>query len=173
MSMVPFGNILYEKLNEYGIIDQVFDWVNGKLGELGLTTNGILDLIEEAWDELSFPYTDALSVIASKFLALVSRVTSFAGGLIEQMMTWVKEALINFAEPYLAENRAWALIKKIIHYDPLRGEEVNAPTVEILEDFLVLIGKDIKGSPMQAIDGFEKNGSKAFSLKAPLAMDMQ
>lgn len=149
MGMVPFGNIIFEKLQAYGIIDQVFDWVNGKLGELGLTTQSILDMMKEAWDELSFPYTDALDVVARKFMALVGKVTAFAGGLIEQVMTWVKEALINFAEPFLAENKAWGLIKKIIRYDPLRDEEVNAPTVEILEDFLLLIGKETELEQMR------------------------
>lgn len=149
MGMVPFGNIIFEKLQAYGIIDQVFDWVNGKLNELGLTIQSILDMMEEAWDELSFPYTDALDVVARKFMALVGRVTAFAGGLIEQVMTWVKEALINFAEPFLAENKAWSLIKKIIRYDPLRDEEVNAPTVDILEDFLLLIGKETELEQMR------------------------
>jgi Domain of unknown function (DUF4157) len=149
LGLVPFGSVIFDKLQEYGIIDQVYEWVSGKLGELGLTVQGILDVMEEAWDELEFPYTDALDVVARKFQEVVSRVTSFAGGLLDQVMTWVKEALINFAEPYLAENQAWSLIKKVIKYDPLRGEAVSATTVEILEDFLMLIGKETELEQMR------------------------
>ena len=46
------------------------------------------------------------------------------------------------AEGLLADNQAWALIKKVLKHDPLRDEPVEATTVEILEDFLMLIGKE-------------------------------
>ncbi|MEZ0131726.1 hypothetical protein AB9T88_18870, partial [Flavobacterium sp. LBUM151] len=115
--------------------------VEGKLGELGLTIDSILDLVEQVWDEVSFPYTDIIDLVTEKFNELVRRVTSFVSATVDQVITWIKEALIDVAEPILAENKAWSLIKKIIKYDPLRDEEVNATTVEILEDFLILIGK--------------------------------
>ncbi len=57
-------------------------------------------------------------------------------------MELIKEALLGVVEDLLADNKAWALIKKILHYDPLRGEPVEATTVEILEDFLRLIGRE-------------------------------
>ncbi len=149
MGLVPFGTTIFDKLQEYGIIDQVFNWVESRLGELGLTMQGILDTLEEAWNELEFPYTDAIDVITRKFGEVLSRVTSFASSLVDQVITWIKEALIDFAEPILAENKAWSLIKKIIKYDPLRDEAVEAPTVEILEEFLILIGKQTELEQMR------------------------
>ena len=53
------------------------------------------------------------------------------------------------AERLLANNKAWALLKKILHYDPLRGVAVEATTVEILEDFLRLIGKETELEQMR------------------------
>lgn len=149
MGLVPFGTTIFDKLQEYGIIDQVFNWVESRLSELGLSLQGILDILEEAWNELEFPYTDAIDVITRKFGEVLSRVTSFASSLVDQVITWIKEALISFAEPILAENKAWSLIKKIIKYDPLKDEEVNAPTVEILEEFLILIGKQTELEQMR------------------------
>ncbi|MHA7059787.1 eCIS core domain-containing protein [Aquimarina sp. M1] len=149
MGLVPFGTAIFDKLQEYGIIQQVFDWVNGQLSSLNLTSQGLLDLVEEAWDELEFPYTNAIEVITRKFNQLISRIELFAISLVDQIITWIKEALIGVAEPILEENRAWSLIKKIIHYDPLRDEEVTATTVEILEDFLILIGKETELEQMR------------------------
>jgi len=54
----------------------------------------------------------------------------------------IKEAAIEFAEPLLEENQVWSLLKKVIHYDPLRDVRVDASMVEILEDFLRLIHKE-------------------------------
>ena len=150
LELIPIaGPAIFDKLQEYGILERAFNWISGKLSELGLSSDALLDLVEEAWDELEFPYTNAISVITSKFTTLLNRVTRFASSLFEQLMTWVKEALIDVAEPYLEENQAWSLLKKVIHYDPLRGEEVQAETVEILEDFLILIGKETELEQMR------------------------
>lgn len=149
MGLVPFGTAIFDKLQEYGILQQVFDWVEEKLDELGLTVAGILDLVEEVWDEVSFPYTDIIDLVTEKFNEVVDRITYFVSSTVDQVITWIKEALIDVAEPLLAENKAWALIKKIIKYDPLRDEAVSATTVEILEDFLILIDKQTELDQMK------------------------
>ncbi len=147
MGLVPFGTAIFDKLQEYGIIDRVFEWVNSRLSELGLSMDALLKLVQDAWEESSG--TDFIDIARTKFNDLVGRVTTFAASLVDQIITWIKEALIGVAEPLLAENKAYALIKKIIKYDPLRDEAVNATTVEILEDFLLLIGKQTELEQMR------------------------
>ncbi|SHM98920.1 eCIS core domain-containing protein [Flavobacterium pectinovorum] len=147
MGLIPFGTAIFDKLQEYGIIDRVFDWVNNRLSELGLSMDALLKLVKDAWDESSV--TTFIDVARTKFNELVHRVTTFATSLVDQVITWIKEALIGVAEPLLAENKAWSLIKKIIKYDPLRDEAVNATTVEILEDFLILIDKQTELEQMR------------------------
>jgi hypothetical protein len=147
MGLIPFGTAIFDKLQEYGIIDQVFEWVETRLSELNLNMQALLDLVQKAWDEASI--TTFVDVVTEKFNEVVDRVTAFATSLVDQVITWIKEALIGVAEPLLAENKAWALIKKIIKYDPLRDEAVNATTVEILEDFLILIGKQTELDQMR------------------------
>lgn len=150
LELIPVaGPAIFDKLQEYGILERAFDWVRGQLNDLGLSSTAILDLIGEAWDELEFPYTDALDVLTRKFNTLLDRVIRFISSLTDQLLTWIKEALIDVAEPYLEENQAWSLLKKVIHYDPLRDEEVQAETVEILEDFLILIGKETELEQMR------------------------
>ncbi|GGF03361.1 DUF4157 domain-containing protein [Flavobacterium limi] len=149
MGLIPFGTAIFDKLQEYGILQQVFDWVEGKLGELGLTIDSILDMVEDVWKKVSFPYTDIIDLVTEKFEELVNRITSFVSATVDQVITWIKEALIGVAEPILAENKAWSLIKKIIKYDPLRDEAVNTTTVEILEDFLILIDKQTELEQMR------------------------
>ncbi|WP_240723551.1 DUF4157 domain-containing protein [Flavobacterium sp. J27] len=149
MGLIPFGTAIFDKLQEYGILQKVFDWVEGKLSEVGLTIDSILDLVEEVWDEVSFPYTDIIDLITEKFEDLVDRITTFVSATVDQVITWIKEALIEVAEPLLEENKAWSLLKKIIKYDPLRDEEVSATTVEILEDFLILIDKQTELEQMK------------------------
>ncbi len=147
MGLVPFGTVIFDKLQEYGIIDRVFDWVNSRLSEVGLSMDALLDLVKDAWDESTF--STFIDVVRTKFNDLVSRVSNFASSLVDQIITWIKEALIDVAEPLLAENKAYSLLKKIIKYDPLRDQEVTATTVEILEDFLMLIDKQTELEQMR------------------------
>jgi antitoxin (DNA-binding transcriptional repressor) of toxin-antitoxin stability system len=92
MGLVPFGTAIFDKLQEYGIIDQVFDWVNGRLSELNLTMQSIMDMVQQAWDESStYDFVDKL---IDKFSIVFNRVRSFASSLVDQIITWVKEALI-------------------------------------------------------------------------------
>ncbi|MBQ4805301.1 DUF4157 domain-containing protein [Aquimarina sp. MMG015] len=147
IGLVPFGVAIFDKLQEYGILQRVFDWVTGRLSELNLTTQGLLDLVQETWENNAA--TSFISGLREEFNDLVDRITVFANSLVNQIIDWIKEALIDVAEPILEENRAWSLIKKIIHYDPLRDEEVTATTVEILEDFLMLIGKETELEQMR------------------------
>ncbi|WP_299189526.1 DUF4157 domain-containing protein [uncultured Aquimarina sp.] len=147
IGLVPFGVAIFDKLQEYGILQRVFDWVTGRLSELNLTTQGLLDLVQETWENNSV--TSFVGSLREEFNDLVDRITVFASSLVNQIIDWIKEALIDVAEPILEENRAWSLIKKIIHYDPLRDEEVTATTVEILEDFLMLIGKETELEQMR------------------------
>lgn len=143
MGLVPFGTTIFDKLREYGIIQDAFAWVQRELDRLDLSISRIEDTIEAAWDEMQliegFDYN--LNILERHFNRLYEDVKSFALSLIDHIIELLKEAAINFAEPLLADNQAWNLLKKILHYDPLRGEEVNASTAEILEDFLLLIGK--------------------------------
>ncbi|ABQ06183.1 protein of unknown function [Flavobacterium johnsoniae] len=147
MGLIPFGTAIFDKLQEYGIIDRVFDWVNSRLSELGLSMDALLQLVKDAWDESSI--STFIDVVRTKFNDLVNRVTTFASSLVDQIITWIKEALIEVAEPLLAENKAYSLLKKIIKYDPLRDKEVTATTVEILEDFLLLIDKQTELEQMR------------------------
>ncbi|MEP0263100.1 DUF4157 domain-containing protein [Dokdonia sp.] len=150
LELIPVaGPAIFDKLQEYGILERAFDWVRGQLNELGLSSTAILDLIGEAWERLEFPYTNALDVLTDKFDTLLNRVIRFISSLTDQLLTWIKEALIDVAEPYLEENQAWSLLKKVISYDPLRDEEVDAETVEILADFLILIGKETELEQMR------------------------
>ena len=49
----------------------------------------------------------------------------------------------------LLDSPVWNLAKKVMHYDPLRGVKVEPPTVEILGDFLRLVGEEERLAQME------------------------
>lgn len=144
MGLVPFGTYVFDKLQEHGILQSAFTWVQGELRRLDLSIERIERTLNAAWTDVrlaeSFDYN--LAVLRRHFGGLYNDVVAFATSLVNHIIELIKEAVVSVAERLLAENRAWALIKKILHHDPLRDQPVEATTVEILEDFLRLIGKE-------------------------------
>ena len=151
MGLVPFGTMIFDALREYGIIRSVFEWVEGELDRLNLSMERIEQTIEAAWDDMEliegFAYN--LRILERHFVSLYNDVVSFATSLVDHIIEMIKEVAIGLAEELLADNKAWDLIKKVLHHDPLRDEPVEATTVEILEDFLMLIGKETELEQMR------------------------
>jgi hypothetical protein len=152
MGLSPLGTVVFDKLVELGLIDQAFAFVDRQLAAFNLSIGRLEQLISEAWDEMKlvrgFEYN--LGVLVGKFSALVEDVASFAGSLLSALVDMVREAAIGLAEPLLDESPAWSLIKKVLNYDPLRGVPVKATTVEILDAFLRLIGRETEVEQMRA-----------------------
>ncbi|GES36235.1 hypothetical protein RAJCM14343_1486 [Rhodococcus aetherivorans] len=146
MGLVPFGTFVFDQLRELGILDKAFNFVRTQLATFDLSLARLERAIEEAWDEMDFarldPFDYNLGVLTRHVHRLLDDVRGFASSLLSSVMDLIKDTLLGVAEDLLAENKAWSLIRKILHYDPLRDEAVDASTVEILEDFLTLIGKE-------------------------------
>jgi hypothetical protein len=147
----PIGNYIFAKLQELNILQPAFAWVSEQLKRLDLSLSRLERTVEAAYDEmrLHYGFRRNLEIARRHFSRLYNDVVTFVQTLVNQILAMIKEAAIGVAEELLAENRAWALTKKVIRYDPLRGENVDASTVEILEDFLLLIGKETELAQMR------------------------
>jgi hypothetical protein len=157
----PIGNYIFAKLQEYNVLQPAFDWVGGQLNRLDLSLSRIQRTIEAAYDEASITYSFGrnLGIVRRHFGRLYDDVVTFVRTLVDHIMAMIKEAAIAVAEGFLAENRAWDLIKKILGHDPLRDVPVMATPVEILSDFLLLIGKEEELRQMQARGTLEETAN--------------
>jgi hypothetical protein len=153
MGLTPLGTVVFDKLNELGVLQDAFAFIEQQLATYGLSLGRIESLISEAWEEMDFvrldPFDYNLGVLTRKLGGLVDDVAGFAAAVLGAVLDLIREAALDVVEPLLAENRAWSLIKKILRYDPLRDVPDEASTVEILEDFLILIGRETELAQMR------------------------
>lgn len=159
MEMVPGGNILYEKLNEYGIIEDAYTWVETELGKANLTLNRIKNAFESAWDEMGVleGIEGNMNILTRHFGPLLRDVESFADSLVDGLIEFVKDALINPLVDHLDEtSESYRLATKVLGVKFPSDEVVNAPTVEILRDFLLLIGKQTEVEEMEKNNTLQK-----------------
>lgn len=174
MGLVPGGELLFQKLQEYGVIERAFAWVEAELSRLNLTMSRIERLIDEAWDEMGITegISGNLRILANKFQGLYNDVVSFAGSLVDELIEMLKEALVRPMVEFM-ENRSDAVklaFKVIGRKFPLE-DPVEATTEEILRDFLILIGRETeveqmeeKGTLKETADWIDTQIARFFSL---------
>ena len=149
----PIGNNIFAALQEHETLQQAFDWIETELFQRNLSRERFLQTLsgfpDVVLDALPTSLGAVLQLAQLHFGSLIRDIESFARSLIDQLIEQIKAVAIDLAEGLLDENPAWDLIKKVLHYDALKDEEVTAPTVEILEDFLRLIGKEVELEQMR------------------------
>ncbi|HET9516276.1 MAG TPA: DUF4157 domain-containing protein, partial [Actinoplanes sp.] len=151
MGLVPFGSLVADKLLELGVLQDAFRIIDAGLLANNLTLERIQREIDQAWNELSISngIDGNIAVINRRVAGLYQDALAFVRGILDQIMQLIRDAAVGLAEKYLVGTPVWELTKKVLHHDPLRGTPVTAPTVEILADFLTLIGKQQALAQMQ------------------------
>ncbi|MGM7667149.1 phage tail protein [Microbacterium sp. A93] len=85
-----------------------------------------------------------LAILAGYVEAFLSDVRAAIRQIVDVLLEAVRAAVVPLVEPLLADPAVapvWSLATKVLGTDPLTGQPVEAPTVEILADFLTLIGQ--------------------------------
>jgi len=151
LGLVPFGNVVAGKLLELGVLQAAYQQIDAGLTAHNLTLARIQGEIDKAWAEVSIDkgIDGNVAVITRHVEGLRTDAIAFVNGILDAIVQLIRDAAAGVAEKYLDGSPVWELTKKVLHSDPLRGTPVAAPTVEILADFLRLIGKQDALAQMQ------------------------
>lgn len=143
----PFGPGVAAVLKAMDLLSSAWSVVTSTLAAHNVTITRVGQDIEAAWERLSIrslPSTNA-AMVRGYINAFLADIRAAISDLVDQLIAAVRAAVVPLVEPYLVEGAlapAWNLAIKVMHYNPLTGTEVNATTVEIIGDFLTLIGQD-------------------------------
>ncbi|MET0423506.1 MAG: DUF4157 domain-containing protein, partial [Actinoplanes sp.] len=150
LGLVPFGNVVAGKLIELGVVQGAYRMLDDGLRAHNLTLPRIQGEVDQAWKEIDLTDPAGATAIVSRHVGgLHADALAFVKGVLDQIVQLIRDAAVGLAEKHLAGTPSWELIKKVLHQDPLRGTPVSATTVEILTDFLTLIGKQDALKQMQ------------------------
>ncbi|GEL99989.1 eCIS core domain-containing protein [Cellulomonas terrae] len=142
----PFGAASGPVLQAAKVLDDVFTMLDEGLKRHNLTFDRVLADLDSAWEEMSITEGVEFNLaIARRYLsAIVNDVKAFLGEIADAVIAKVRSVLAAVAEPLLEKDSIapyWSLAKKVLHTNPLTGEDVPATTVDILTEFLKLIGQ--------------------------------
>lgn len=94
--LIPGGGLLFKNLNESGVIDQAFEWINKEIKALNITWEFIKGLIGQAWDivkEWSLPATKIKNIIVL-FEPVYQKIKTFCIELGKKVMNFIFEAVL-------------------------------------------------------------------------------
>ncbi|WP_433292404.1 eCIS core domain-containing protein [Actinoplanes sp. CA-030573] len=142
LGLVPFGSVVANKLIELGVVQGAYRLLDDGLRERNLTLQRIQGEVDAAWKEIDLTDPEgAIAIVRRHVSGLYADALSFVRGILDAIVQLIRDAAVGLAEKYLVGTPVWELAKKVLHFDPLRGTPVEASTVEIIADFLTLIGK--------------------------------
>lgn len=145
MGLVPFGTALYDKLTELGIVGRALSFVRNELARFDLSLERLERTIKNAWDEMDFirldPFDYNLRVLRRHFSGLLADIRGFASSVANRALSMIKEALISALRRFAGRIPGYSLFAKILGRDPLTGESIQRNTADIIEEFLILIGR--------------------------------
>lgn len=154
----PFGEAVASVLGQLDIIGDVFTVITDGLATHNLTVERLQTDIDQAWDEFAIGngIDGNLAIVERKIDAIIADVDAFVDSIVDTVLALVRSVVAEVVEPMLESDElgpVWGLTTKVLQVNPLTGEGVDAPTAEIIADFLRLIGQE------QALDQMQQRGT--------------
>lgn len=161
--IMPFGNLIQQKLNEEGLLDKAAEWIDGKIAGLESIVNDLFSEFDQFWNGIEFSLDmSPMGVLrdgANIVLRFINNIISFAEDAAEEIVEMIKEALLNAIVDFIKENTtAYPLLTIILEEDPITKERVERNGTNILNALLELGGEEgiQQRTQMQETGTFQK-----------------
>lgn len=121
MGLLPGGTLLYDRLKEARVIQDVFTWVRTRLHALNLTGARVRNVLSRIPGDLSL--TSPFGSLKRIFGPLVRDLLTFVGEIKDKVLEFIIRGALKLAGPYA--DKIWGVLKKagdtikLILSDPL------------------------------------------------------
>ncbi|PTX56113.1 uncharacterized protein DUF4157 [Litoreibacter ponti] len=103
----PLGTVLFDKLRETRMVEEAYQWVLTRLGELNLTWSRLQGTVAKIWDA---PLVGAKQYVIDLFGPLVSDLVTFAKDVGKKVLEFAVRGALKLAGPYA--DKVWAIIQQ-------------------------------------------------------------
>jgi hypothetical protein len=160
MGLIPGGEILFQVLQRYGIVERIGQWVREQTEAMGLSFQGIRDAFTRFTDSLSwrdiFSPGDVWRRAQDLFTPTIARIRNFVSGLVSQAIAWLKETFMQPLSNFCREIPGYALIAVQLGRDPF----TNSPVARTAMNVVRAVAEFIPGG-RERVDQLAQSGALA------------
>ncbi len=143
IGLIPGGEILFQVLQRYGVVDRIGNWVNTQTAALGLNFQTVRDAFVRFTGSLGFSaifspgevWQRALTI----FMPIIGRITGFVGGLVTQAVIWLKETFMEPLSGFCRQIPGYGLVTVMLGRDPFTNAPVPRTALPVVRAFAEFI----------------------------------
>lgn len=143
MGLIPGGEILFQILQRYRVIERLGAWVVARAAELGLNFQMIRDAFNRFTDSLGwtdiFSPGDVWRRARAVFTPVIERIGSIVSGLVSQAITWLKETFMEPLSGFCRQIPGYGLVTVLLGRDPFTGQPVPRTALAVVRAFAEFI----------------------------------
>lgn len=143
MGLIPGGEILFQVINHYGIVERIGQWTSNQLGVLGLNYQYIRERFSTFTGSLGLRDLISPSSVWRRaqeiFTEPITRIRNFVTRLIGQAITWLKETFMPPLSNFCREIPGYSLVKVLLGRDPFTNESVPRSALNVVRAFAEFI----------------------------------
>lgn len=143
MGLIPGGEILFQVLNRYGVVERIGNWVSQQVAAMGLSYDYLRGRFIEFTDSLSwrdiFSPGDVWRRAQNIFTEPVNRIRAFISRLISQAITWLKETFMQPLSEFCRRIPGYTLVTVLLGRDPFTNAEVPRTAINVVRAFAEFI----------------------------------
>jgi hypothetical protein len=147
LELIPItGALLAQALANHGIFDKIGVWIEGKLRTLGLAASALKSALSAFIDSLNWKDIFDLGGVWDRakriFTEPIDRITSFIGGLVSEILGFIRQAILLPLAALAEGTRGYDLLKAVLGQDPVTGAPVPRTPQTLIGGFMKLIGEE-------------------------------
>ena len=146
IEFIPFGGLITQALNNYGIFDKIGNWVADQIKSLGMVGSAIAQAVLDFLHSLGvsdFAHPgDTWERAKAIFTGPIDQLISFASGLLDGIVEFIKDAILKPLAALAEGTPGWALLTAVLGKNPITGEKVTPTAENLIGPFMTLIGQE-------------------------------
>jgi hypothetical protein len=143
MGLIPGGEILFQVLNRYGIVERLGNWVSEQVSALGITYEYLRGRFTAFTGSLGlgdlFNPSGVWQRATGIFSEPINRIRSFVSRLITQAITWLKETFMQPLSDFCREIPGYRLVTVLLGRDPFTNAPVERSALNVVRAFAEFI----------------------------------
>ncbi len=146
VEFLPGGGVITQALEKYSVFEKAGSWVEGKLKKFSNLVSQIINGINQFRSELDlsdiiFSPGQTWDRAVSIFSTPVNDVISFIKGLFEEIMQFIRDAVLKPIAALAAGKPGFDLLCAVIGFNPITNESVPRNADTLIGGFMKMIGR--------------------------------